>query len=94
MLIFFSKLSLKICLYPYAYFSAIFIKILRLRRNYLSYQDFFQSEPRQYAYQFGQYVYFFLITSLGYAYKWYAYKKNMYQGELNCKNGANEVAKL
>ena len=43
--------------------------MLRLRHNALSYQDFFQSEPRQYAYQFGQYAYFFLKTSLGYAYK-------------------------
>ena len=31
--------------------------------------NFLKSEPRQYAYQFEQYAYFFLKTSLGYAYK-------------------------
>ena len=74
MLIFFQNWASKYA-YPYAYFSAIFIKICACGAMLYFIKIFFQSEPRQYAYQFEQYAYFFLKTSLGYAYKWYAYEK-------------------
>ena len=49
-----------------------------MRRNALFYQDFFQSEPRQYAYQFGQYAYFFSKRASGMLINDMLIKKNMY----------------